>query len=154
MFRGRYEHSVDAKGRIAFPADLREELKRRYDHERLVLTKHLKDPCLLVYPLREWEEFEAKVARLPQFDASGELLRRWFIGPARDVDLDPQGRILVPQEQRNDIALERDAVWLGVGRIIELWSRDNHVSCVESKRSSIDPGELERLLKKAAELGL
>ncbi|MBI4819734.1 MAG: division/cell wall cluster transcriptional repressor MraZ [Deltaproteobacteria bacterium] len=154
MFRGLYEHGFDSKGRIAFPADLRDELKRRYDDERLVLTKHLKDPCLLVYPLREWEEFEAKVAKLPQFDPTGELLRRWFIGRSRDVTIDQQGRILVPQEQRADTQLDKDAVWLGEGRIIELWSKANHRAQVEGRRAEISPEKLEQLLHKAAELGL
>ncbi len=156
MFRGRHEHSVDAKGRIALPARFREALAQRYDDARLVITMHLKDPCLVVYPLAEWEAFEDKLAKLSQLDPKVTMLRRMYVGMAHECSLDSQGRVLVPPELRRDAKLEgaTDAVWSGAARIIELWSKAVYEAHVENVRAKLDAGELEDALSKLAELGL
>lgn len=156
MFRGRHEHSVDAKGRIALPARFREALAQRYDDARLVITMHLKDPCLVVYPLAEWEAFEDKLAKLSQLDPKVTMLRRMYVGMAHECTLDTQGRVLVPPELRRDAKLEGagDAVWSGAARIIELWSKPVYEAHVEGVRSKLEAGELEDAVAKLAELGL
>src|SRR5687767_2056580 len=108
MFRGRYEHALDAKGRIALPARFREVLTERFQDERLIVTMHIQDPCLVVYPLAEWEAFEERLAKLSQLDPKVTMVRRLMVGMAHEHALDKQGRLLIAPEQRRDAQLERD----------------------------------------------
>ena len=154
MFRGRYEHSVDAKGRIAFPVRFREVLVASDANERLIITMHLSDPCLVVYPLSEWEAFEERLSKLPQLDPKVTMLRRMYLGRAHECVLDKQGRLLIPPELRRDAKIEKDAVWSGAARFTELWSKasyDGHLEAVQHKLSS---GELADTLQKLAEMGI
>ncbi len=86
MLRGRKDHTVDQKGRIALPAKFREEILRRYNADGLIVTRHLFEPCLEVWPKAEWEAFEEKVAKLPNFDRNVQTLRRIYIGSAADAE--------------------------------------------------------------------
>lgn len=154
MFRGRYEHSVDAKGRIALPVRFREALARRSDDLRLIVTLHLTDPCLVVYPLGEWELFEEKLAKMSQLDPTVTMLRRMFVGMAHECALDAQGRVLLPPELRRDAKIEGEAVWSGAARFVELWSKPIYEAHVGLVREKLSKGELEGALAKLAELGL
>lgn len=118
MFRGRYEHAIDGKGRTSLPSRFREVLAASGE-SRLVITTGL-DPCLVAYPMQEWLAFEERLAKLPQFDASVSMLRRIYVSGAVEVDIDKLGRLLVPQNLRDHASLERDALWAGMGRHIEL----------------------------------
>ena len=69
---------------------------RPRDDLRLVVTPALFDPCLHLYPMRAWEELEAKIAALPQFDPNVVAFRRRYVSAAVECELDKQGRILVP----------------------------------------------------------
>ena len=122
MFRGQFQHSIDSKGRVSFPARFREVLEERGD-TRLVITPALFDPCLHVYPLKEWEAFETKISELPSMDRNIVRFRRLYISPALDADLDKAGRIRVGAEFRTKAELDKDALWAGMGRILELWSK-------------------------------
>jgi MraZ protein len=154
MFRGRYEHSVDAKGRIALPSRFREVLQKRYADERLVITRHLTDPCLVVYPLEEWEAFEDRLAKLSQVDPKVTVLRRLYVGTAHELSTDRQGRLLCPPDLRRDAAIERDCVWSGNARFLELWSRERYDQNVEAARDKLARGDMKDLLEKLAELGI
>jgi MraZ protein len=123
MFRGQFEHAIDAKGRTSLPSRYREVLAATGD-VRLVITPALFDPCLKVYPMRAWEELEAKIAALPEFEPNAVFLRRRFLSAAVECELDKQGRILVPPPLREHASLEKDVLWAGMGRTAELWSRE------------------------------
>ena len=97
MFRGQFTHSIDAKGRTSLPSRFRDQLVQSAE-SRLVLTPALFDPCIHVFPYRAWEEFEARVASMPQFDPNVVRLRRLYVSAAVDCDLDKQGRVLVPRQ--------------------------------------------------------
>lgn len=122
MFRGQYEHAIDDKGRTSLPARFRDGLAADGD-VRLVLTKALFDPCLHAYPMRAWEELEAKIAALPQFDSNVVAFRRRYLSAAVECELDKQGRILVPPQLREHASLSKDVLWAGMGKTAELWSR-------------------------------
>jgi MraZ protein len=123
MFRGQFEHAIDAKGRTSLPSRYRDVLAAAADL-RLVVTPALFDPCLKVYPMRAWEELEAKISALPEFDPNAVLLRRRFLSAAVECELDKQGRILIPPNLREYAALEKEVLWAGMGRTAELWSRE------------------------------
>lgn len=150
MFRGRHQHTVDSKGRTSFPVRFRELLEARGER-RLVVTAGL-DPCLVAYPVAEWERFEARLASLPQFDRSVTLLRRLYVSGATECDLDKSGRILIPSALRKHASLKREALWAGMGTHIELWAVDAFEA--ETRAAVSDPGLREAMLGRLAELGL
>jgi MraZ protein len=123
MFRGQFEHAIDAKGRTSFPSRFRDVLGAGGDL-RLVLTRALFDRCLHLYPMRAWEELEAKIAEMPQFEANVVAFRRMYLSAAVECELDKQGRILVPPSLRDHAELSKDVVWAGMGRTAELWSKE------------------------------
>lgn len=122
MFRGQFLHSVDAKGRISLPARFRELLTSDGD-ARFVLTPSPFDSCLHLYPMRAWEAFEQRVSELPSLDQNVVRFRRLYVSAAVECELDKAGRVLVPPGLRERAHLERDAVWAGMGKILELWSK-------------------------------
>jgi MraZ protein len=122
MFRGQFVHSIDAKGRISLPARFRDLLVAS-NEPRCVLTPALFDPCLHLYPMPAWEEFERRVSELPSFDANVVRIRRLYVSAAVECELDTAGRILIPPPLREKTKLDKDAVWAGMGRNLELWSK-------------------------------
>jgi len=82
MFRGRYEHTMTDKGRISVPAKFRDVLNDKYGEESLIITNF--DRCLIVYPLKEWNEIERRAAELPQFKQEVISFLRHLIGNADD----------------------------------------------------------------------
>ncbi len=128
MFLGRHNHNLDAKGRLALPARFRDKLS-----DGVVITRGF-DPCLLVYPLEAWMPLAERVASLSISDPDVRTLRRMLFADAVDVQLDGQGRVLVPAELRQYASIEREAVVVGVHTFIEIWTP----STWEHQSSSID----------------
>ena len=122
MFRGQFTHSVDAKGRISLPVRFRDLLTGASD-PRIVVTPAIFDPCLHLYPIKAWEEFEQKVNALPSLDRHAVRFRRLYVSAAVECELDGSGRVLVPQELRVHAKLDKDALWAGMGPILELWAK-------------------------------
>lgn len=122
MFRGQFVHSVDAKGRVSMPARFRDVLLGDGD-PRFVLTPALFDPCLHLYPMRAWEEFEKKILELPTLERNAVLFRRMYVSAAVECELDGSGRVLVPTHLRERAKLEKEVLWAGMGKILELWSK-------------------------------
>jgi len=129
VFRGSNEINLDTKGRLAIPARYRDALMALCGGS-LVVTIDIKDKCLFVYPLPEWEKIEDQIASLPTFNDSTRRLQRLLIGHARDVDLDGSGRILVPPELRKHAEIDKKVMLVGQRHRFELWSLDNwNASC-------------------------
>lgn len=151
MWQGQHEHAIDAKGRTSVPARFREALAAEAQEglgERFVLTSAL-DPCLVAYPLAEWRAFEEKLSKLPRFDPHVVKLRRLYVSAAVEVQLDSQGRILVPPSLRAHAGLEKDVLWAGMGRWAELWSKERWTRAIETTED-----ERAALAAKLGELGL
>lgn len=148
MWQGQYEHAIDAKGRTSVPARFRDALAAETPSDSFVLTAGL-DPCLVAYPLSEWRAFEEKLSKLPRFDPAVVKLRRIYVSAAVEVQVDSQGRVLVPPSLRAHAKLEKEVLWAGMGRYAELWARERWV---EATITSED--ERAALAGKLAELGL
>ncbi len=144
MFRGVYEHQIDAKGRTSFPAKLRETLVGQYD-DRLILTTAL-DACLHCYPVREWEALETALARRNPMEPGVKSLLRLYVASAQEVPLDKLGRVLVPPSLRAHAKLERDVVWAGMVKVIELWSQDGWHAAQDEARAEADSADVMRVL--------
>jgi len=87
-----------------------------------------KDQCLLVYPMPDWEEIERKLMKLPSFDPRARRLQRLMVGHATELDLDAQGRVLLPSNLREFASLTRDAVLIGQGCASNCGMRRNGIS--------------------------
>jgi len=146
VFRGVYEHQVDAKGRTSFPAKLRETLVGSYD-DRLIITTAL-DPCLHCYPVREWEQLETALARRNPMEPGVKSLLRLYVASAQEVPLDKLGRVLIPPSLRAHAHLEKDAVWAGMVKVIELWSKDGWLKAQEEARTASDSADVMRVLSE------
>jgi MraZ protein len=120
LFRGRFEHTIDSKGRLSIPSKFREVLTERYD-SRLVVTTY--DGCLIVYPNSEWRILEERVAGLPEFKKETRDFLRFFYSSAADCAIDKLGRILIPQTLREYAKLEKDIVIVGAFKRMEIWSK-------------------------------
>jgi MraZ protein len=150
LFRGRYEHSIDAKGRTSVPSRFREVMTAQGD-SKLVLTTGL-DTCLVAYPMAEWLAFEQRLSELPRFDADVVTLKRIYVSGAVECEIDKVGRLLIPAALRKHARLQRDALWAGMGSYIELWAKTGF----ENLRKDVLSDEDRRLgiAKRLAELGL
>lgn len=120
MFRGEYPVTLDTKGRLAMPSRYRERLKDQ-SGGLLIATVNRSDRCLLIYPMPEWEETEKRLMELPSFDPANRRLQILMVGHATDLEMDAQGRILIPPNLREYASLSRDAVLIGQANRFELW---------------------------------
>jgi MraZ protein len=146
VFRGVYEHQIDAKGRTSLPARLRETLVGAYD-ERLILTTAL-DPCLHAYPVREWEALETALGKRSPMEPGVKTLMRLYVASAQECPLDKLGRVLVPPTLRAHAALEKEVVWVGMVKVIELWSRGGWAKAQEEARAASDSADVARVLSE------
>ena len=117
MFMSEYNHSIDTKGRVIVPVKFRESLGAEF-----VVTKGL-DGCLFVFPNDEWNIFEEKLKSLPMANKDARKFVRFFLAGAAVVELDKQGRILIPPVLRESAALDKDVVVVGVGNRVEIWDK-------------------------------
>ena len=140
---GEYNHSLDAKGRVILPADFRVELG-----ESFIITKGL-DNCLFIYPQSEWEQLSVKLRQLPLAKTEARAFVRFFFAGARQVELDKQGRFLVPATLRQHASLQKDAVLIGVSNRIEVWSKDEWLKYNEEITPSVSA-----IAETLAELGI
>ncbi|MFN4196874.1 MAG: division/cell wall cluster transcriptional repressor MraZ [Caldimicrobium sp.] len=119
MFRGKFKHSLDEKGRVSLPVKFRESLRVRYGSEVLIIT-HLPE-CLVAYPVSEWKTLEERLLNLPFGIKETREFLRYFIGSTVECEPDKQGRILIPQSLRDEIKVEREVVLLGMLNYFEIW---------------------------------
>lgn len=116
MFLGEYQHSLDSKGRITIPAKFREQLG-----EKFVVTKGLEN-CIFLYPLHEWQTIEEKLQSLPFTRADVRSFARFFFSGASEMEIDKQGRTVLPGSLREYAAIDKDVIVIGVGSRAEIWA--------------------------------
>lgn len=120
MFRGINAINIDGKGRIAVPMRYRDALLAD-DAGALVVTIDTEETCLLLYPVKAWQVIETNLQRLPSFNAQARRIQRLLIGHATDVELDSNGRVLLPPPLREHAKLDKRAVLIGQGNKFEVW---------------------------------
>jgi len=124
MFRGTFPHTIDAKGRVSFPARLRDQVEDKEPRIVIVTPSPFRsEPCLHVYSLPGWELVEQQISALPSTDPIVTQFRRRYVAAAMECELDKVGRILIMQHLREYAGLEKDVIWAGMGKLLELWSR-------------------------------
>ena len=143
MLIGEYNHTIDAKKRLAVPAKLRKELG-----DRAVLTRGL-DNCLFLYPESEWQKLTQKLSELPVGQANTRSFLRLMLAGAVEVELDQLGRILIPDYLKEYAGLAQKVVITGVYNRLEIW---------DEERWGAYKGDVEKntdmIAEKLGELGL
>lgn len=142
MFIGEYQHAIDSKNRMIIPSKFREELG-----ETFVLTKGL-DGCLYAYPMSEWKILEEKLKKLPLTSKDARAFVRFFFSGANEIDVDKQGRALIPQNLLEYGHIKKEIVSIGVSTRFELWSKEKWE---EYNESNLD---FDEIAEKMSELGI
>lgn len=121
-FSGKYYYNVDLKGRIIVPAPFREIISSNYS-SKLYITNAPFDKCLYIYPLEEWNKLQEQVRSKPRSDEAIRFFLRRVIASAVEMEMDRQGRVLVPAALREDANINSNVVLAGQIERIELWDR-------------------------------
>ncbi len=129
MYQGSHAINMDAKGRVAVPAKHRDMLASACGG-RIVMTAHTQDKCVLVYPETEWQNILPKIEALPTFNKAALRAQRLLIGYACTLELDGNGRVLVPPTLRDYANLEKKLMLVGLGKKFELWSEESWLSSI------------------------
>ena len=132
MFTGEYNHTVDTKGRLIVPSLYREQLGVSF-----VVTKGL-DGCLFVYSETEWNKLEEKLANLPLTNQGARKFSRFLHAGAVYCETDRQGRILLPANLRDFAGIVKEAVLIGNGNHVEIWSAENWAKELEIENTAED----------------
>ncbi|MGH8492398.1 MAG: division/cell wall cluster transcriptional repressor MraZ [Moraxellaceae bacterium] len=122
MFRGFDELNMDAKGRIGMPTRYHERVLASCQG-KFVVTVDIRERCLVLYPLPEWEQIEAGLNRLPASNPESARLKRRLIGYATEINTDATGRFLISPELRAFAGLEKSVVLAGQGKKCEIWDK-------------------------------
>jgi MraZ protein len=146
MFRGRYQHTVDPKGRLSVPAKFRDVLAQFDGNLVVVPNEH----CLEVHPLEEWQRIETRLREQSMFNPEVRAFSRLYVSRAKDVGLDSAGRILLPPDSRQEAGLQKDVTLVGGGLAwFEVWDRRRFE---EHERAGVD--SLPNLMKQMSALGV
>ena len=121
-FSGEYHHSLDAKGRLIVPSKFREILGSHFWIGRGF------DQCLQIYDDEDWEAFAARLKELPSNSKQARELVRYFMSGTMEMEIDRQGRILLPAQLRKLAGIDRNVVFVGMGTRGELWSEEAYTS--------------------------
>jgi MraZ protein len=119
MFYGEFFHSIDRKGRLILPSKFREVAKGNFV-EKFFVTRGL-DTCLFMFSEEEWRSQESKFKAMPFTKQESRVFNRLYFSGAVDVIPDRQGRILLPQFQKDYAQIKKDVVIVGVSNRIEIW---------------------------------
>ena len=126
MFSGEYKHTLDVKNRLFIPAKHREELG-----ESFMVAKSIRENCLKVYSMKEWEEYISPILKMER--KASEAILRTLHRDAAQVSPDSQGRIVLPTALIEYAGIDKTAIVVGCGKYAEIWSEENYNTMVESE---------------------
>ena len=143
MFIGEYSHTLDDKGRVAIPIKFRTTLKKG-----AVVTRGL-DHCLFVYTAAEWGKLAEKLVNLPISQANSRAFARLMLAGAMDIDVDKQGRVMLPDYLREFAHLQKDVVVAGLYNRLEIWD-----AATWKKYKEQTEAESNEIAERMGELGV
>jgi len=145
QFLGNMEAKADAKGRIFVPAIFRKRLQGEGE-EFLVLRKDIFQECLVLYPGSVWEkEIGILRGRLNKWNKEQQQIFRQFVLDAERLEMDANGRILIPKRYLQMVSIESDVRFLGVDETIEVWAKE------KLEKPLVDPDEFSSKLQQLME---
>ena len=140
MFTGEHYHTLDTKNRVSMPAKLREELG-----ESFMIAPSIRGNCIKVYSLDEWDAFLEPILKSPR--KTSEATLRYLHRTAAKVTPDTQGRVLLTQGLVDHAAITKDAVIVGCGSYIEIWSKENYEKTISNE-------DIDSIIRELEALGL
>ncbi len=143
MLIGQYQHTIDAKKRLALPVKFRGELG-----VKVIITKGVEN-CLVVYTQKEWEIMSAKLANLPVSQGEARSFTRHILSSAMEVELDKLGRILVPDYLKDYAGFTKNVVICGLSTRLEIWDEATWKKYSESAEKG-----MEEIVSKLGSLGI
>ena len=143
MFIGEYQHNIDEKGRMAVPAKFRAQLGKG-----AIVTRGL-DKCLFLFNKKEWEELAKKLIALPITQSNSRAFVRLMLAGAMEVDLDTQGRILIPDYLRQFAGIKKQTVVAGLYNRVEIWDET-----VWKQYKSKTESNSDEIAERLSELGI
>ena len=143
MFIGEFSHNLDVKGRMAIPAKFRQKLAGG-----AIITRGL-DHCLFVFTVTEWEALAQKLVSLPLTQSNSRAFVRLMLSGAADVQIDKQGRILVPDYLRAYAGLKKEVIVAGVYNRFEIWNAESWKQYKAKTESQSD-----EIAEKLSDLGI
>lgn len=141
FFTSEYECKLDAKGRLVLPSRIKAQLPPDGGNE-LVIRKGF-EPCLILYPMVEFKKVFSRISGLNEFNEEYRKLQRSFLSGVVTVELDNNGRLLIPKNMLQYAQLDKEATLVGTGSKVELWNPATY-----EKHQINDPGELSKLAGK------
>lgn len=132
MYIGEYTHSIDNKGRVIMPSVFRDELGNSF-----FVTKGM-EGCIFVYDTTAWKLLEEKTKNLRLTSKKARQFERIFYAPARQMEFDKQGRIVIPQNLREYAGIQREATIIGVSSRIEIWDKERYEEYINSQDMDYD----------------
>lgn len=132
LFRGRFDCKIDPKGRIKLPASYRTSLPEQDSTVVITNSQYQGQRCLEVCALLDWQNWEARVARMSPLQAEVQAYRRFYMASAQVVSGDAQDRFLIPQSLRQYARLSEAAVLVGMGGKFEIWAAEIWSSIYEN----------------------
>ena len=142
MYRGASSISIDSKGRLAIPTKFRELLLADCQGE-MICTIDIHQPCLLLYPLTEWEDVEAKLRKLSSMNPHERRVQRLLLGHASECKLDNNGRTLISGPLRNHAKLQKNIMLVGQLNKFEIWDEATWQQQVEEDIALENDGDFE-----------
>ncbi len=143
MLLGEYRHNLDVKGRMAIPAKFRDKLSAG-----AIITRGI-DNCLFVFANAEWDALAKKLIALPLAQANSRAFVRLMLAGATDVEIDNQGRILIPDYLRKYAGLKKEVVVAGLYNRVEIWDEATWTTYKTRTESSS-----EKIAEQLGELGI
>ena len=143
MFIGEFNHTIDTKNRLAVPSKFRGELG-----SRLIVTRGL-DQCLFVYPMKVWDTLAEKFGSFSVGDSQSRSFVRLMLSGAMDVDVDSQGRILIPEYLKSYAHVKKEVIVVGLFDRLEIWDEKKWTNYRQKAEKNTD-----EIAQKLGELGL
>ena len=144
FFTSEYESKIDPKGRLVLPARIKSQLPAPQgdEGEELVVRKGF-EQCLILYPMAEFRKIFSKISGLNEFNEEYRTLQRNFLSGVVTLELDGNGRFLLPKPMLAYAQIEKEALLVGMGNKVEIWNPE-----IYRKHLITDPAELSKLAEK------
>ncbi|WP_371373600.1 division/cell wall cluster transcriptional repressor MraZ [Thalassotalea aquiviva] len=142
MFSGTSSVTLDSKNRITIPTRHRDTVFSEFDG-KMICTLHTESPCLLLYPLPEWEDLEIKLSRLSDMNRSERIIKRILLGNATECFLDKNGRLLLNGVLRQHAQLSKNVMLVGLFNKFEIWDETLWIQDQKQGQEDIRNGQVE-----------
>lgn len=143
FFTSEYECKLDAKGRLVLPARIKTQLPEPNGEGQELVIRRGFEQCLIIYPMVEFKKVFSKISGLNEFNEEYRKLQRNFLAGVVTVELDSNGRFLIPKNMLTYAQVDKDAMLVGTGNKVEIWN-----PAIYEKHLIQDPSELSKLAEK------